>query len=227
MKVLAKNGVDVNSRGMQGVTPLYSCISYNHPDITSCAFLLGTASLALAMSTDGTNWLCSRTVLVKRAKADVNRRMKKDGDTPLMIAIKFARGTSAHIPILLASRDIDLEVRNRAGQTVLMVAVGMGRHDIVNQLLLAGADASASVKSTRSKKDQADSGGTVLHVAVEQGNSGVVEQLIAAGADVHALGADGATLLVRITGTRCERHLKEHFLAVYLESSKGEVVWQE
>ena len=77
-----------------------------------------------------------------------------------------------------------------------MVAVGMGRHDIVNQLLLAGADASAVVKSTRSKKDQAAKGGTVLHVAVEQGNVGVVEQLIAAGADVHALGADGATLLV-------------------------------
>lgn len=36
----------------------------------------------------------------------------------------------------------------------------------------------------------------MLHVAVEQGNIGVVEQLIAAGADVHALGADGATLLV-------------------------------
>jgi ankyrin repeat protein len=37
VKILATNGVDVNSRGMQGVTPLYSCISYNHPDITSCA----------------------------------------------------------------------------------------------------------------------------------------------------------------------------------------------
>ena len=89
-----------------------------------------------------------RTVLVKRANADVNRRMKKDGDTALMIAIKFARGTSAHIPILLASKGIDLEVRNKAGQTALMVAVGMGRHDIVNQLLLAGAEASAVIKSS-------------------------------------------------------------------------------
>ena len=39
----------------------------------------------------------------------------------------------------------------------------------------------------------------MLHVAVEQGNIGVVEQLIAAGADVHALGADGATLLVSLS----------------------------
>jgi ankyrin repeat protein len=140
---------------------------------------------------------CLSVDLVKRAKADVNRRMKQDGDTPLMVAIKFARGSSPHIPILLASKDIDLEVRNKAGHTVLMVAAGMGRHDVVSQLLQAGADPSAVVKSRRSKKDQAESGGTVLHVAVEQGNSGAVEQLIAAGADVHALGADGATLLVR------------------------------
>jgi len=158
VKVLATNGVDVNTRGMQGVTPLYSSISYNHPEITE--------------------------YLVRRAKADVNRRMKRDGDTAMMIAIKFARGTSAHIPILLRAKGLDLEVRNKAGQTALMVAAGMGRHDVVQQLLFAGADASATVQKKGKGKGKGgdESSGSVLHVAIEQGSTVVVEQLLAAGA---------------------------------------------
>ena len=158
VKVLATNGVDVNTRGMQGVTPLYSSISYNHPEITE--------------------------YLVRRAKADVNRRMKRDGDTAMMIAIKFARGTSAHIPILLRAKGLDLEVRNKAGQTALMVAAGMGRHDVVSQLLFAGADASATVQKKGKGKGKGgdESSGSVLHVAIEQGSTVVVEQLLAAGA---------------------------------------------
>ena len=171
VKVLATNGVDVNTRGMQGVTPLYSSISYNHPEITE--------------------------YLVRRAKADVNRRMKRDGDTAMMIAIKFARGTSAHIPILLRAKGLDLEVRNKAGQTALMVAAGMGRHDVVSQLLFAGADASATVQKKGKGKGKGgdESSGSVLHVAIEQGSTVVVEQLLAAGADVRSVGPDGATLL--------------------------------
>ena len=91
--------------------------------------------------------------------------MKKDGDTALMIAIKFARGTSAHIPILLGSKGIDLEVRNKAGQTALMVAVGMGRQDIVNQLLLAGAEASAVIKSSYTAESSVS---VVTHLTVSR-----------------------------------------------------------
>jgi hypothetical protein len=36
VKILVAAGVNVNSRGMQGVTPLYSAITYKHLDIARC-----------------------------------------------------------------------------------------------------------------------------------------------------------------------------------------------
>ena len=77
VKVLVAAGVDVNSRGMQGVTPLYSSITYNHLDIA--------------------------TFLLDNKLIRVNRKMKRDGATALLVAVSFApqTRTTAFVELLL------------------------------------------------------------------------------------------------------------------------------
>jgi ankyrin repeat protein len=194
VKVLAENGVDVNTRGMQGVTPLYSAISYNHPAIT-------------------------RYLLVS-AKADPNTRMKRDGASALVVALTMGRGRGGggaltHLKMLLEEAPApgcELELRTKQGHTALMVAVGLGQAEAVALLLSHGADPNAVMrpppprkgpkKSKKKRGDDGDAaaalggGGTsVLEQAVEGGDSAVVSALLRAGAQPAAVVAGGQSAL--------------------------------
>ena len=72
-----------------------------------------------------------------------------------------------------------VDARDRDGETPLYLAAARGNNDIVERLLLAGANANAVTKH----------GATALHCAVWRGNSEMVRALLAVGVDVNARSA--------------------------------------
>ena len=91
-----------------------------------------------------------------------------------------APGRPAMLRRLLAA-GADLEARNGAGQTALLVAVAVGRLDTLEVLLEAGADVHAV----------ADSGFNALaYAAVHHPDVAVAERLQAAGAGLPTFGDD-------------------------------------
>jgi len=171
VKVLVAAGVNVDSTAMQGVTPLYSSITYNHPEITRY------------LATHG---------------ASLNVRMKRDGATALFVAASFPRAGAVHTKILLQA-GADPNVANNDGATALIAAASLGRAEIVQLLLQSGrANIGTKAKSGQTaltsalhqndgritgllieagaKVDASDIGAdgqTPLHTAADQGARGI------------------------------------------------------
>ena len=75
----------------------------------------------------------------------------------------------------LIRRGADLNHRGADGLTALMTAAGLGLPDVVNQLLVAGADVNAI---------EPQMGATALHIAAQSGNPEVIGLLLDRGAFV-------------------------------------------
>jgi len=100
-----------------------------------------------------------------------------DGLTPLIVAIKYSRKSIAR---LLIKYDADISAMNRFGDFPLSIASSIGNLDIIEELLLSGAD--VNKKRFNSKTLYGD-GKTALMIASGNGCSEVVNFLLQNGAD--------------------------------------------
>jgi serpin B len=108
--------------------------------------------------------------------ANVNTKITDYGQTPLMLAIVFARiDCSTDIVKMMLNKGADVNSKDKRGWTALMLAAEGGRRsaEIVQLLLNKGADVHAKNKK----------GWTALMLAVERGNADIEKILLDAGAD--------------------------------------------
>jgi ankyrin repeat protein len=110
---------------------------------------------------------------------------KDDGYTAIHSAAQG--GHMACVDKLIAIGEVDVNVQNYEGVSVLQLAARKGHSAVVSTLLQAGADPEAVDKL----------GWTALHSAAGNGNDSVVDQLLAAGADATVQNNNGWTALHR------------------------------
>jgi hypothetical protein len=112
------------------------------------------------------------------AGADLNRGLIDHSDerTPLYAAAY--RAYTEGVLWLLENKVDPNTKRQQDGHTAMMEAASDGSYEIVEALIIAGAD----VKAARS-----DNGYTALHFAAKRGRGDVIKLLMGAGADVDAV----------------------------------------
>ena len=103
-----------------------------------------------------------------------------NGEPALVIAAR--EGNAATIDVLLAAR-ANVNLRNRFGDTALMIAALKGRLDIVKRIRVRGAELDGS-------------GWTALIYAATGGHDAVVAYLLAEGAKIDAESPNGTTALM-------------------------------
>ena len=157
---------DMNARNTDGQTPL---------DVASLSGSVEAAAI-----------LIRRNAPRGVTTASDNPANGKDGagNAPLHHAV--LRNDPARIAQLMQLRP-DLEIRNRQGETPLLLALRLERGDdrVISPLLAAGA-----------RMDSADNNGaTPLHRAARLGNMEVLQSGLSGGADANLRDNDGATPL--------------------------------
>ena len=110
--------------------------------------------------------------LLDRARFDVNQT-RPDGSSGLHAAARG--GLGAHLDALVA-RGADLNLRDAAGRTPLMLALAERRFGMMDKLLTAGANPNLD----------RDDGDFPLRLAAEQGGRELVERLLESGALANA-----------------------------------------
>jgi ankyrin repeat protein len=134
---------------------------------------------------------------------------------------------------LMLAKIKDFNARDNRSRTLLHLATRLRRKDIVERLIISGADVKAKdlwgrspLHYVRSKevaelliakgadvKARTQNGLTVLHSALDTGNKDLVELLIAKGADVNAKTLNGETLLHSAVINRRNKDLVELLIA--------------
>ena len=118
-------------------------------------------------------------------------------------------GDSEAIERLLA-KELDVNSRDRYGQTALMLAALNGRDAIVRILLENGADIDVTAKYNLS----------ALMLAVVNRHSGVAKQLVDAGANTQIRGG-GAPGFAQKTARELAEHANLDDLAAYIARAEG------
>eukprot|EP00033_Pygsuia_biforma_P000367 GCRY01000441.1.p1 GENE.GCRY01000441.1~~GCRY01000441.1.p1 ORF type:complete len:947 (+),score=270.54 GCRY01000441.1:248-2842(+) len=196
---LAEKGANANAKDMKLKTPLHHAVSNNNYDIVKILVENYGADInsqdangecVLALSCRHTDdklalYLCSQESL----QVDLQDSLK--ADTPLHCAI-----ANNHLSILeaLLAKKANMEIKNKAEQTPLLLAVALGQTTMILRLLEAGANLS----------DIRDCDGNgALHVAVKNGHQHLVDALIDYGLNIDEVSAKGQTPLhVAITARK-------------------------
>jgi uncharacterized protein len=142
---LLNQGVNVNTHGPYGLTPLIIAASHDHYDIAQLLIERG-ADLNLG---DGMGWTplmhaarkggVELTRLLAEKGADVNARSRGD-ESALLVAL-----TEGHVEVasLLMGLGANVNARDADGTTVLIWAVLKGNFETVELLLIKGAEVNA------------------------------------------------------------------------------------
>ena len=101
---------------------------------------------------------------------------------------------------LLISLDVNIEARNRNGETPLMLAVQYGRANIVEFLIAQGANVNVEDRKQR----------TPLHIAAQSRNPRIAKLLLNSGANPNAVDRDGLTPLQMTTSSRIAALITTH-----------------
>lgn len=111
-----------------------------------------------------------------------------EGNTPLFVATQFG-----HLDLIeqLLNNGAEINHRNQANMTALILAAGVGRDDIVAFLLSQGRHKSSSADPNLTTKG----GSTALYVAAEYGHDDVVNTLLSYDAEIDAAIEDKSTAL--------------------------------
>lgn len=188
--LLLNKGAEINARGNRGETPLYVATYYCHKRVVR-ALLEKGANFTFKFKSDNEFWMtplliasasgCDPTILkdLLKAGADANGIDDKFGWSPLIFAANI--GNLKTVEILLFAGGI---VNHQAydGITALIAAAGKGSKEVVQALLVAGADPKIKANQGRGPlNSNLEPTDTALSVAKRRGHSEVVALLEAAG----------------------------------------------
>ncbi len=192
VKILISQGVDVNAKNDDGLTPLMlACYTDTKGNIVK--LLIDKGADVNTKDNDGETpllYACANDTTGNIVKllidngADVNAK-DNDGDTPLMFACY--KDTKGNIVKLLLDKGADVNVKNNDGLTPLMVACAYNKNDkIVKSLLDHGADVNTNDN---------DGWTPLMYAAKYNSNPAIYELLKLKGADINATNNEGKTAL--------------------------------
>jgi ankyrin repeat protein len=190
MLLIASQDVDVNAKTVDNVTALYLAVQSNRVDVAECLIAAGAD---LDISTDK-DIRALELAIVKSNLAMVNllldhgadpQRVDERGLSILHVAAAGKSNVATIKRILEEDIDLDLRSHGMAQATALHVAVRANKVDIVECLLVAGANV------------EIESGNdvTALEIAVGLGNLAMVNLLLDHGADSQRVDKQGLSLL--------------------------------
>ena len=184
VRTLIQSGIDVNSIGTEGFTPLMMAASENEVEIVKYLLsqgadvnLISQGWTALIEAADEGSWASMRLLL--KAGAEVNYYASLS--SPTAITMAASEGYLDCLKLLLANgADI-----NGIGKSVppLHIAAEEGKDDIIDFLI------SKKVKINHKDAD----GRTALMYAASEGKIHAVKKLIAAGGDISIVDQSGYT----------------------------------
>lgn len=210
---LLEQGAELKAGDDDGATPLHRAAAERRPRLMNLLISRGASVMdrdhagrtplhyaAMYGEDEAVEWL-----LEHGAPIDDNKnRMHL---TPLQHALTWRKPGTAG---LLMERGASLDVENRRGQPLLLLAIAHGHTDFARQLLERGVDVNVA----------GPNGKTALHKAAEGWNAGLVRTLLKHGADPHAEDDEGKTPLaiVRETGRKYMIRAFEESLKARLDS---------
>ena len=214
VEVLLRNGADVNEKDRYGNTPLHRAVNQDNQEIV--AILLSNGADANAKGKGGETPLDRAKMIGNKATIALLSKNLVQADKVLLLRTKERE--SEREVAKLSSEDVDINAKDKDGNTALHIAVAQGNKKEVEVLLSKGADVNAKDKlgnmplhralARRSReiielllsrgahvnaKDQNNN--TALHRAVVAANRDLVEVLLSYGADANTKGKDGDTPL--------------------------------
>ncbi|MBA8770598.1 hypothetical protein HCR16_05910 [Wolbachia pipientis] len=193
VEALISNGADVNTKDMNGLTPLYWAAKIGHKEVVNALIKAGAGvninakskkeqtSLHRAAETGHTGAI--NALLAKGADIDA---IDDNGETPLRLAIK--NGHTKAVNALLEAEEFNINTSDglwNYGWALLHWVIANDHKKIVEVLI--ASKASVNTKS--------ENGWTPLHWAAVNGHTDTVNALLAAEADVNLQNTDGKTPL--------------------------------
>lgn len=202
LELLLQAGADIHRRNSQLETALHHAAG--RPSLLR--LLLRAGADPNAESSDGGTLLHTKLsgdegwevikLLVEEGKADINKRRRSDGKTPLLC---FLKSWDLHVCLrFIQEFNPDCTMTDNEGSTPLHQAASLRAHSpllekVIDALLAAGARI-----NQRNRK-----GEMAIHVAQDMS---FVEFLVRRGADLEAQDHAGATPLMRSLGNRMLLH---------------------
>jgi ankyrin repeat protein len=186
-RTLLQNGADVNSRDLNGCTPITEAVGGGH--LSTVKLLIEKGGDLNAPCASGANPLF---IAASRGHEDIVRLLLDKGadfnraDAMGGSALTYAIN-EGHTGIVrtLINRGAEVNGRLTYGETPLILAVKRDNEAAVRMLLDDGATVRVADHNSESP----------LHYAIERGNTGIAQLLIEKGADVNLRAGDGFTPL--------------------------------
>ncbi|XP_025829118.1 rabankyrin-5, partial [Agrilus planipennis] len=191
IQALIEHGANIDSRDVDGKTPLHIAIENQHAAIINLLLCVPNIDLSLRDRKGSSPFATALTVRNnKAAQAILDRfpsaaeQFDSKGNNFLHTAIK--RGDKESILFLLSIHvDVNSRVQDPTLITPLHLMAKYGDEMLVRSLIIAGA----RIEDRDAQKN------TALHVAAEAGNAEVASGLIQSGIDVDACNHDGDNAL--------------------------------
>lgn len=155
LQVLLNSGAYIDAQDDRGFTPLMSSIMED--DYDACRLLIGHG-----------------------ASVDL-----KDVDGNSLFTVAVLERANPLIAELLLKYDVDIDSRDRFGDSAMHLAAERGRADSAKALIDYGININATNASGR----------TALHVVAAEGDEEIAKMLIASGADINAIDISGFNAL--------------------------------
>ncbi|XP_065842029.1 serine/threonine-protein phosphatase 6 regulatory ankyrin repeat subunit B-like isoform X2 [Oscarella lobularis] len=147
--LLEHAGIEVNLRNRNGQTALHRACRNGHSKVAS-ALLERGADVEIRDENSWTPFLCgcasgNKATLVVLSKANCTKTATdKDGDSGLHLCAYFGSNSDECVVWLLEHSSIEVNLRNRNGQTALHYACRNGLSKVASALLERGADVEIS-----------------------------------------------------------------------------------
>ena len=174
VRALLECGVDVNSKDLNGRTPLWFAIEKWHDAIVELQLMRGNIDI-ISIEKNGMTPLYQAVVfghtailklLFERDDIDINS-IDKNGMTPLYQAVVF--GHTAIVKLLLERDDVDINLKDKSGMRPLHQAARL-KHDTIVKLLFEREDIDVNSKDEYSM--------TPLYQAALFGHTAIVKLLL-------------------------------------------------